>query len=135
MKTDELIDYDPEFLDWFFNAQNKRECEEAIREKEQRLRAQKWYSQSERGRISSRNRAKRYYQKIRDDPEKYEKYNREMRKYNQRYISKIKSDPLRYEAFREKRNADARDRYWKRKFEKKDSVLLKVKREMKERIK
>jgi len=115
-KIDELsktTGFDKDFLEWFFSAQNEKELNSALKERE-RLRnyLKRYYKEHPE---KAREMRRRAYEKIKSDPIKYQRFKARNKIYYKMYIIRVKSDPIKYQKYLERNRKKSRKKYEKMK--------------------
>ena len=84
----QVLDYDPEFLDWYFSVQCERELNAVIK---QRKYVRKYYYEHKKKnntKTKTEHHQKKYYEKLKADPERYNDYLKKKREYSKIYLKK-----------------------------------------------
>jgi hypothetical protein len=76
----QILDYDPDFLDWYFSVQSEKELNAVIK---QRKYVRKYYYEHKKNNTKTKteHHQKKYYEKLKADPVKYYDYLKKKREY------------------------------------------------------
>ena len=123
VKIEKLLEetgFDREFLEWFFSVQSEKELEDALRAREKRREYWERYRQRYPEKVKEMN--KRKYEKLRQDPEKYQRHLARQRIYYRLHMIKIKQDPVEYQKYLEKNRVYSKRHYLKKKMKKLEAM-------------
>jgi hypothetical protein len=108
--------FDREFLEWFFSAQTEKELEDALRAREKYKEYWRRYKQRYPEKVKEMN--KRRYEKLKQDPERYQRHLVRQRIYYRLRMIKIKRDPVEYQKYLERNRVYSKKHYLKKKIKK-----------------